>query len=271
MAVLKSKQILSLQAMIWNYKNIEVYYKDEGKGKVLLLLHGFLENSTMWDSLKPELLKTCRVISVDLLGHGQTGCLGYVHPMGMMAETVAAVLKTLNIKRFSVIGHSMGGYVALALAEQQPNAIDSICLMNSTFEADDEARKTIRKRSIDLAQGNYEALVRMSYVNLFSSESAKNHPNEIEAGLNQALKTSKQGYVAAQEGMCLRSDKLEVLKNLKAKKWMLMGAKDPVIKADPLKNRIRQTDIVLKELECGHMMHIESITELTYLLKHFIE
>lgn len=257
--------------MILNYKEIPVYYKDEGKGKIVLLLHGFLENSMMWDTLKPELIKTHRVISIDLLGHGQTGCLGYVHPMALMAETVAAVLMTLKVERFSVIGHSMGGYVALALTERNPNAIRGICLMNSTFEADDAERKQIRKRTIDMAKRNYEALVRLSFVNLFSSESIAVYKTEIEAGVVEALKTPVQGYIAAQEGMRVREDKFELLKKLKAKKLVVLGTEDPVINAKQLKESLRNTDIELEELICGHMSHIENNNELSYILIRFIE
>ncbi|NND11204.1 MAG: alpha/beta fold hydrolase, partial [Flavobacteriaceae bacterium] len=67
------------------YKGIEVFYSDEGHGDAILLLHGFLENSSMWNSLKYDLLKTHRVICVDLLGHGRTASLGNLHKMEEMA------------------------------------------------------------------------------------------------------------------------------------------------------------------------------------------
>ena len=54
------------------YKNIKIHYSDQGKGSVVLLLHGFLENSSMWENLIPHLIKRNRVISIDLLGHGKT-------------------------------------------------------------------------------------------------------------------------------------------------------------------------------------------------------
>ena len=75
-----------------NFKGTDIFYEDAGKGSAVVLLHGFLENVTIWNSLKEELLSRYRVITIDLLGHGKTGCLGYVHTMEMMAETVKAVL-----------------------------------------------------------------------------------------------------------------------------------------------------------------------------------
>ena len=91
------------------YKNTKVYYSDQGKGPAVVLLHGFLENSSMWSNLIPHLLKRNRVVTIDLLGHGKTGCIGYVHSMELMAEVVNAVLKHLRLRRIQLIGHSMGG------------------------------------------------------------------------------------------------------------------------------------------------------------------
>lgn len=89
--------------------------------------------------------KKNRIICIDLLGHGHTGCLGYVHSMELMAETVEAVLKHLKITRSTFIGHSMGGYVALAFAEKNPDALRGLCLMNSTASPD-----TLEKKKIEI-------------------------------------------------------------------------------------------------------------------------
>lgn len=83
--------------MTLSFKGIEVFYTRRGKGKTLLLLHGFLENQHMWNELTPSLSETHTVISIDLLGHGQTECYGYIHTMEDMAEFVHAVW---NMKTF---------------------------------------------------------------------------------------------------------------------------------------------------------------------------
>src|SRR5690606_8851022 len=107
--------------MIIKFKETPVFFTDTGKGQTIVLLHGFLENSTMWHNLVSLLSKNNRVVCIDLLGHGQTGCLSYVHTMELMAEAVEAVLNHLNIETPIFIGHSMGGYVALAFAEKNSN------------------------------------------------------------------------------------------------------------------------------------------------------
>ena len=75
------------------FKNTKISYTDSGKGAVVVLLHGFLENKHMWKEIIPVISRNKRVLAVDLLGHGHTECLGYIHPMELMAEAVAAVLK----------------------------------------------------------------------------------------------------------------------------------------------------------------------------------
>ncbi|WP_204344645.1 alpha/beta hydrolase [Psychroserpens algicola] len=257
--------------MILQYKDIPVFYEDEGKGKAIILLHGFLENSTMWTDIKSMLVVNHRVICIDLLGHGKTGCLGYMHSMRMMADTVLAVLSHLKIQSYSVIGHSMGGYVALELAEKQPKQILGLCLMNSTYEADDDERKTLRKRANKIAKTSYENLVRLSFTNLFSDDSRVLYKKALEDALAQALKTPLQGYLAAQEGMMSRKNKLEFFKTWNAKKLIIIGKKDPVVNGERILNETKETSIVCEQLSLGHMSYIENKKELSYLIKHFVE
>nr|WP_321233713.1 alpha/beta fold hydrolase [uncultured Psychroserpens sp.] len=257
--------------MILQYKGIPVFYEDDGTGKAIILLHGFLENSTMWRSIKPMLLKNHRVVCIDLLGHGQTGCLGYIHSMSAMADAVLAVIDYLKIECFYLIGHSMGGYVALDLAEKSPKSLLGLCLMNSTYQADDEERKMIRKRANEMARHSYESLVRLSFTNLFSEKSRVTYKKEFEGALVEALKTPIQGYMAAQKGMMLRDNKFELFKNLPAKKIIIIGKKDPVVDGTRIIRDIQGTDIVYEELSHGHMSYIENKSELTYIINHFVE
>ena len=67
------------------FKNAKISFSDSGKGSAVVLIHGFLENSTMWDKIVPELSKRNRIITIDLLGHGKTDCLGYVNSMELLA------------------------------------------------------------------------------------------------------------------------------------------------------------------------------------------
>ena len=110
----KTQQILYLLTMTILHKNASIWFSVSGNGPAIVLLHGFLEDSSMWTDLASVLSKKNKVICIDLLGHGKTDSLSYVHTMEEMADTVLTVLKHLGLRKYTFIGHSMGGYVALA-------------------------------------------------------------------------------------------------------------------------------------------------------------
>jgi len=257
--------------MILKYKGININYTVSGKGSAVVLLHGFLEDLTMWKDTVAILEKTNKVICIDLLGHGKTGCIGYIHTMTDMAEAVKTVLNHLRLRKYKFIGHSMGGYVALAFAKSYPESIKSLCLMNSTFEADDAERKNLRTRANKMVQHNFDNMVRMSFANLFSTESKTNYKNEYEVALAIALKTPIQGYMAANEGMKLREDSSFFFKNASFKKLLLLGKKDPVLNCEKLSKITSNQQIEVIYFSEGHMSHIENKKELLKAIVYFIE
>lgn len=257
--------------MILQHKDIDIFYTDEGSGRTVVLLHGFLEDHTMWNDISSELVKTNRIISIDLLGHGRTGCLGEVHTMSDMAEVVKALLNHLNIEEVILIGHSMGGYVALAFAEKHIKKVKGLCLMNSTYEADDEELKIRRAKANEMVIDNFESMVRMSFANLFSESSKEKFRTEFKAALKIALKTSVQGYISAQEGMRLRKDQTTFFTNAGFKKTLLLGIKDAVLNSKAIAEFSENNEISVSIFSEGHMSHIENKTECINSIMHFVE
>ncbi len=257
--------------MILNYKGISVFYSDIGKGRSIVLLHGFLENSSMWKKISPKLAKKNRVICIDLLGHGNTGCTGYVHTMEEMANAVGMVLKHLRVKRSIFVGHSLGGYVALAFAEKQPDALKGLCLMNSTTRADTANRILIRNRAINAVKINYANVVRLSISNLFRPKNRILYKEEINQAIEEALKTPLQGYIAAQEGMKMREDREVLLHFSPYKKMIIVGKNDPVLSYNDMLSEVKETNVELVILPDGHMSHIENKEEILKNIMHFVE
>ncbi len=257
--------------MILEHKGITIFYKDEGNGEAIVFLHGFLENTSMWKPFIPELSKNNRVICIDLLGHGKTGCLGYIHSMELMAEAVEAVLNHLNIKKSIFIGHSMGGYVSLAFAEKNQDAVKGLCLMNSTPQEDTLEKKKNRDRAIIAVKQNHKTFIRMAVANLFSPANRTILKNEIKNTTEAALKTPLQGIIAALEGMKTRKDRLKILKNSTFKKMIIVGRKDPVLDYKNLISLIKPTKVNLIEFPDGHMSHIENKDEFLQQIMYFIE
>ncbi|WP_292950126.1 alpha/beta hydrolase [Olleya sp. UBA1516] len=247
--------------MILTYKGISIAYSVSGQGKTVTLLHGFLENSTMWKDTVTVLEKTHQVITIDLLGHGKTECLGYVHTMEDFANAINVVLIHLNITSTTLIGHSLGGYVALAFAEIKPELIKGLCLMNSTPFADSEERILLRNRAIKVAKSNYENLVSMSISNLFFEDNRLRFEKEIEHIKTEALKTPLQSYVATQEGMKIRIDRTAILENLNCKKLIIAGKNDPILSKSDVLHLEQLNGITITILDGGHMSHIENKEE----------
>ena len=253
------------------YKNIKISYTDAGKGSAVVLLHGFLENKTMWNAFIPELSKRNRVITIDLLGHGDTECLGYVHSMEDQADMVHAVLRDLKIRKAILIGHSMGGYAALAFAELYAENVKGIVLLNSTARADSTERKTNRDRAIAAVKQNYTAFVRMSIANLFSEKNREILLDEIENVKKEALKTPLQGIVASLEGMKIRKDREVLLHFGTFPMLLVLGKQDPVLNYDENRNQIEKTKLQLVTFPDGHMSHIENREELMIVLVDFLK
>ena len=253
------------------YKNAEIAYSDEGSGKVIVLLHGFLENSKMWQYLEPTLAIYFRVICIDLLGHGKSESVGYVHTMEEMADAVYEVLQHLQIEKATFIGHSMGGYVSLAFIDLYPNLVDGLVLLNSTSYADSEERKANRDRAILAVKHNYKAAISMSIANLFSEENRGKLVEEINWAKEEALQTPLQGIVAAQEGMKARVDRERLLHNTSFPKLLILGQKDPVLNFEENKSQVDGTNVQLEILPDGHMSHLENKVALEKLILDFLK
>ena len=253
------------------YKNIEIAYTVSGQGNALVLVHGFLETSTMWKPYIEVFSKTHKVITIDLLGHGKTGCLGYIHTMEEMAETVFAVLTALRLRKIHLAGHSMGGYVALAFAEMYPDYVKGLCLINSTARADSAERKLNRDRAIKAVKHNHTQFIRLAISNLFRPKNRKIFAETIKEVKKEALTISLQGIVAALEGMKIREDREVLLHFSPYKKMMIIGKRDPILEYEIVIDQIKNSAVEVRIFPDGHMSHIENKDELMLSLQDFVK
>lgn len=253
-----------------SYRNAKIHFSDVGKGDAVVLLHGFLEDISMWEEIQKELVLTHRIICIDLLGHGKSDCLGYIHTMEAMSEVVQYVLNKLKIDAAMFVGHSMGGYVALAVAESNSAIVNGVCLLNSTAQSDSEERKKNRERVIRMARSNYQALVSMSINNLFSREIKPQFLLEIEKSKKVALQTNVQSYIACSEGMKQRNNREFVLTNGLFKKLIVTGEKDIILPYASVVEEAKRTKTTLVTLSNGHMSYIENLPDLIVVLKNFL-
>jgi len=255
-----------------DYKKAKIHYTDSGKGRAVVLLHGFLESSNMWEAFTPALSKKYRIINIDLPGHGKSECFGYVHTMDEMAGSVKAVLAQLKIRKVSLVGHSMGGYVALAFGDLFPDNVKSICLFFSTSRADSTIKKKGRNQAIEVVKKSHKSFIRIAFPMLFRSKFRSTLKTEIKNAKNDALLTSKQGIIAALEGMKRRPSREMILKFAPYSIHFISGVRDPVIPVDTVRAQMKISQnvsgVILKEP--GHMGHIEAQKECLAELNLFL-
>lgn len=256
--------------MLLNFKTSMFDYTRQGKGKAIVLLHGFLENQTMWDPFLPVLSEKHTVITIDLPGHGKSDCLGYIHTMELMAEIVKAVLNQEKIEQATFIGHSMGGYVALAFAERHPEMCSEIILLNSTPKADSAERKENRDRTIALVKKHKDTFLSMAISNLFAEENKEKFTLEIELLKKDAQQMKIQGIIAALEGMKIRKDRTRLLKKININKTIIAGTLDPIMPVGDLKKIATSCECHFITWEGGHMSTIENKGEMLNFM-YFVE
>lgn len=253
------------------YRNSKVHFFSDGNGPAVVLLHGFLEDLTMWDEIAPVLSEDHQVIRIDLLGHGKTENTGYVHGMEEQASMVRAVLSELDIDRYTLIGHSMGGYVALALAELFPDEVLGLALMNSTSLADTVDKRVNRDRAIEAVKQNHRSFVRIAIPGLFAPFNRDEFKKEIKAQTEVSLSMEPQGIVAALEGMKTRKDRSELFKRIPVPKMLIIGEQDPALELESLLPQGQYPGVSTVRFKDGHMSHIENRSELLTSFRGFLK
>ncbi len=253
------------------FKNTTISFSDSGKGTALVLLHGFLENSTMWDSFQELWSKKYRLICIDLLGHGQSECLGYVHTMEDNADVVHAVLQELKIRKALLVGHSMGGYVALAFAELYTENVKGLVLLNSTSRADSPEKQSNRDRAILAVKQNYTNFVRIAISNLFSENNRERLETAIEQVKLEALQTPLQGIIASLEGMKIRKDREVMLHFAPFPLLLVLGKQDPILPYNDQLAQLEGTRVQLATFPDGHMTLLENREESAAALLAFFK
>lgn len=259
-----------MKAIHFQYKEANFYAEEQGQGKALIFLHGFLENRQMWTSILEALPNTYRKITLDLPGHGKSENLAYVHSMEEMAEVVMALVKHLRLKKFTLIGHSMGGYVALALADKYPDNLKALVLMNSNSRADSPEKQKNRDRAVALVKRNPKSYVRNAIPLLFRPKNRQLLKEQVASAKEQALQTSAQGIVAALEGMKQRIDREMILAFAPYPILFVASKKDPVLEFEMLAEQMQYDTIEPLILEDGHMSHLENPEELVEGLRAFL-
>lgn len=253
------------------YENALISYKREGKGKsTLVFLHGFMENKHFWDTFVSHFTTSYDVIAPDFFGHGASENLQRSVSMEVMADMVRSVLAYEGVEKAHLIGHSMGGYVAIHMAKLFPEYVESIVLINSTAQADSEEKKKNRNKAMQLVKINQPLFVRTAFTQLFGTSARLRLKDIVELLIQSAQNTSLQGILSATEAMKNRVDSVSFLKELPVKKLYITGKDDALLELSQMEQQARQVQAQIACVEGGHMSHIECEKEVAEIILKFI-
>jgi pimeloyl-ACP methyl ester carboxylesterase len=236
-----------------------------------VLLHGFLGSHEIWSEFVKKLSKKFRVIAIDLPGHGETPAIGYYHSMELLAQSVKAVLDKIGVRRYIIVGHSMGGYAALAFAELYPESISGLCMFHSTSYADSEEKKKDRDRIIGLVKKEHKNYVSEVIISLFAPENLEKNKTEIEKVKRIATAISKQSIINSLEGMKERKNRELIFKFAEYPVLFIIGKKDSVINYETMFPQIglcKYPSVLMLE-NTGHMGFYEASKETVKELELF--
>jgi pimeloyl-ACP methyl ester carboxylesterase len=256
-------------------KGIPVYVSDTKKGeKTVVLLHGYLETSEVWADFTSLLKPHCRTVAIDLPGNGLSGTNRDENSMEFMADVLAEVLNHSKIGCATVVGHSMGGYAALAFAEKYGGMTEKLCLFHSTPNPDSDEKKQNRDREIALiGEGKLDLILKTNIANMFADENLHRMEEAIAMISENATIAEPDGIPACLRGMKNRRDMNPFLAGFDKPLLFIFGKKDKYISgtvADGLIAKFPNAKTVILE-NSGHAGFLEEPENSAQSLIEFIK
>ena len=246
-----------------------IHLRDNGGGYPVLLLHGFPFNHTIWDTYRKKLDSHYRVITPDLPGFGKSDLGGSAISISEVASRLIRKLQEMQINECVVVGHSLGGYVALAMASQQPDMFSGIVLFHSTSNPDNDEKKENRNKLIDFVKKNgAEAFTGKFVAPLFSSPE---HPG-VKTSRDIAIQAKGKSVIAYLEAMRDRPDTSQVLRSFHGEILIISGENDSAIPVESLKKLTGLSPKIKLEIikDIGHMGMFEAPEKTAEIIDAFL-
>ncbi len=249
-----------------------IHYRLSGTGKPVMLVHGFGEESDVWNELSDSLKNNYRLIIPGLPGSGDSELIPDMSVEGM-AEVLHAILHEENLPTCVLIGHSMGGYITLAFAEKYANHLSGFALFHSTAYADSEEKKAIRRKGIEfIREHGAFAFLKASTPNLFSPRTREENATLVEKQIAGLTRFTREALVAYYTAMINRPDRSDLLKQSVVPVLFIIGQHDIAV---PPADSFRQSQLpeisYIHQLEkSGHMGMLEEPGRCVEILEEFL-
>jgi pimeloyl-ACP methyl ester carboxylesterase len=269
-----------------SYGALQVVDEGDPQGSPIVLIHCYTCSMNWWGQLAPMLETGHRVIRVDLLGHGGSDKPGAGYEIEKQANAIAEALNELGISGATVVGHSLGGTVATALAEQSPELANKIVIVDqapdSSFDDESFTQKLgyvpvigqAMERLVEIApssevQDQYEDV----FAPGFNIASGFENPDEVVDDLREMTYTAFDQSAGAEEDYTDERPLDDRLSGLEVSLMVIFGAEDQVYDADEALERYAEIPGIRTELieGAGHSPNVEKPAELAPLILAFAE
>ncbi len=263
---------------VFTNQEVQISYTDNGAGNIVVLLHGFGEDGSIWQQQAQYLSQYFRVIVPDIPGSGSSPLLNKTafsieDYASCIHQLIEDILPNENTK-ITLLGHSMGGYITLSFAKLFPEKLNGFGLVHSTAFADSEEKKQIRLRGIEtIKQYGAYSFLKTTIPNLFAADFKQKHPQQVDELIEQSKQFTEAALEQYYVAMMNRVDTTDVLREAKVPVLFIMGTEDI---AAPLKDVLQQCYLpqqsYINILEnVGHMAMIEATEKLNESTRNFVD
>lgn len=261
----------------FRFDGLSVHYVDEGAGdRAVVFVHGFPFDSSMWEPQIPVALEAGRrVVVPDLLGFGQSDVPAErsAYSIDRYADLVAALISDLGLGHVVVVGLSMGGYIALAVARRHPDVLTGLVLADTRADPDTAEGRQARTDNQTIVQekGDVTPLVD-GLLERILSEGSPGH-DEARLRLSGVLRaTAPAGWIGALEAMKNRRDQTDLLPTISVPTLVVVGDSDALVPLDVAEAMAKAIPDARLEVipDAGHVSNLESPAVFNRALAEFL-
>ncbi|MBK9797667.1 MAG: alpha/beta hydrolase [Holophagaceae bacterium] len=257
--------------MFASINGIQMAFADEGRGLPLLFIHGFPLNRGAWAHQIEAFKSRFRVIVPDLRGFGESGSSAGPVSMSCFAEDIWALGQHLGLGPVILAGHSMGGYIALAIAKAYPTMLRGLVLVGTKAGSDSEdaAKEHLAVAQKVMGPGPSAVLEAMASKMLFDSNADTSKTASVRSCMAPA---NSEGIAGALRGMALRPDVHDVLGKIRVPTLIVSGSDDRVIppsEAEALAKAIPDSRLSIIP-RAGHLVALDQSEAFNEAMKEWL-
>lgn len=253
---------------------LSVSYTDEGpdEAPVIILIHGFPLNKSMWNKQIEALIENFRVIAYDIRGHGNSAQGAEDFSIELFADDLLSLMDALKIEKAMLCGLSMGGYIALNAIENFPKRFNALILCDTTCMADTPEGIEKRMLAVDnVTKYGIEPYANESIKNLFAPESFVTSKEKIAVVKEMIMKTSVQSLSRTLIALTRRKETCTKLAGITVPALIVVGKEDQITPPEAalvMQKKIKGSKLNIIE-HAGHLSNIENSFEFNNQLLKF--